>query len=48
MISRKEYRVRVLENRVVTREKAQVEIKRQENGENCIMRSLITCTLHNV
>jgi hypothetical protein len=41
LILREEYRLRVFENRVLRRIFGQ---KRGEVGENCIMRSFITCT----
>jgi hypothetical protein len=45
---REEHRLRVFENRVLRRifEPRRNEIT--EGGENCIMRSFIACTLHQV
>jgi hypothetical protein len=43
-----EHRLRVFENRVLRRIFGPRGIKRQEVGENCIMRSCMVCTLHPV
>jgi hypothetical protein len=45
---REEHRLRVFENRVLRRIFGPKGMKRQEVGENCIMRSFITCTLLQV
>jgi hypothetical protein len=45
---REERSLRVFENRVLRRIFGSKRVRRQEVGENCIMRSFITCTLLQV
>jgi hypothetical protein len=44
MTLREEYRLRVVENRVLRRILARRRMRGQVVGENCIMRNFITCT----
>jgi hypothetical protein len=42
-------RLKVFENRVRRREHLDIRDKKsKEGGENCIMKSFITCTLHQI
>jgi hypothetical protein len=43
---REEHRLKVFENRVLRRISGPKWEKWREAGEDCIMRSFITCTLH--
>jgi hypothetical protein len=45
---REEHRVRVFEKRVLRRIFGLKRMKRLEVGEGCIIRSFVTCTLHQV
>jgi hypothetical protein len=45
---REEHRLMVFENKVLGEYLDRREMKRQEGGENCIMRSFIACTLLQV
>jgi hypothetical protein len=45
---REEHRVMVLENRVLGRISGRKRDEVTESGENCVMRSFITCTLLQV
>jgi hypothetical protein len=42
------HRLRVFENRVLMRILDRREMRCRENGENCITRSFVICTLHQV
>jgi hypothetical protein len=48
VILREEHRLRVFENRVLRRIFGPTRNEVREVGENCIMRSFITCTLRQV
>jgi hypothetical protein len=48
MTLREEHRLRVFENKVLRRTYGPKREKRWEAGEDCIMRSFITCTLHHI
>jgi hypothetical protein len=48
LLSREVHRLMTFENRVLRRILNGKEMKLQELGENCIMRSSITCTLQQV
>jgi hypothetical protein len=45
---REEHRPRVFENRVLRRIFGPKRDEERENGENCIMRSFVICTLRQV
>jgi hypothetical protein len=45
---REEHRLRVFENRVLRRIFGPEGMKWEEDGENCIMRNSIVCTLHQI
>jgi hypothetical protein len=45
---RVEHRLRVFENMVTRKHLVRREMKWWENGENCIMKSFINCTLRQV